>query len=189
MDEGNTTGQNGTGTHGPDSVISMVDYYLSQNQNGEEKLIMHCDNWGTRSRLSAPFSWNAYLEPRYDEVKGIQRSFYFRLFKSEDQGVKLRHCAVEGDAEKELVLEYNHKKRVRKDTQAERQKLVDERPTPRELHVAGLDEIRKNQLIDEITQFVSSDKQEEWIAYVKSVYKEPMDEDSEDESNGELDEE
>ncbi|GAV08650.1 hypothetical protein RvY_18312 [Ramazzottius varieornatus] len=109
--------------------------------------------------------------------------------KNEDQGVKLRHCAVEGDAEKELVLEYNHKKRVKKDTQAERQKRVDERPTPRELRVAGLDEIRKNQLIDEITQFVSSGKQEERIAHVKSMYKEPMDEDSENESNGGLDEE
>ncbi|GAV00497.1 hypothetical protein RvY_11336 [Ramazzottius varieornatus] len=82
------------------------------------------------------FNWKAYLEPRHDEVKGIQGSFHFRLFKSEDQGVKLRNCAVEGDAEKELVLEYNHKTRVRKDTQAERQKCVDERPTSRELCVA-----------------------------------------------------
>ncbi|GAU90220.1 hypothetical protein RvY_02670 [Ramazzottius varieornatus] len=52
-----------------------------------------------------------------------------------------------------------------------------------------LDEIRKNQLIDEITQSVSSDKQEKRIAYVKSMHNEPMDEDSEDESNGGLDEE
>ncbi|GAU92628.1 hypothetical protein RvY_04683 [Ramazzottius varieornatus] len=41
MDEGNTIGQNGTGTDGPDSVVSMVDYYLSQNHNGEEKLIIY----------------------------------------------------------------------------------------------------------------------------------------------------
>ncbi|GAV03402.1 hypothetical protein RvY_13830 [Ramazzottius varieornatus] len=196
MDEGNTKGQNGTGTDGPDSVISMVDYNLSQNHDGEEKLIMYCDNCGTVGQQvkhsmtfvkgEAPFSWTwfnwkAYLEPRYDEVKGIEGSFHFRLFKSGDRGVKLHHCAVEGDAEKKL--------RVRKDTQAERQKRVDERPTPRELRVAGLDEIRKNQLIVEITQFVSSDMQEEWIAYVKSMSKEPMDEDSEDESNGGIDEE
>ncbi|GAV09674.1 hypothetical protein RvY_19176 [Ramazzottius varieornatus] len=54
-------GQNGTGTHGPDSVISVVDYYLSQNHNGEEKLITYCDNCGGQNKNRFLIGHSAYL--------------------------------------------------------------------------------------------------------------------------------
>ncbi|GAU89461.1 hypothetical protein RvY_02010 [Ramazzottius varieornatus] len=57
------------------------------------------------------------------------------------------------------------------------------------IYVLGLEWVRKSQFINDITKFVSSDKQDEFITYVSSMYKEPTMEDVEDKSNEELNEE
>ena len=44
IDEDNSIGYNGASTHGPNSVISMLDHYLTKHSLGERKCHFHCDN-------------------------------------------------------------------------------------------------------------------------------------------------
>ena len=44
IDEDNSIGFNGANTHGPNSVISMLDHYLTKHSLHEKKCHFHCDN-------------------------------------------------------------------------------------------------------------------------------------------------
>lgn len=44
IDEDNSIGSNGTKTHGPNSVISMLDHYLTKRGLQESNCHFHCDN-------------------------------------------------------------------------------------------------------------------------------------------------
>lgn len=44
MDEAQTLGQDGKSVHGPDAVISMVDYALTMYSHGEKSVTLHADN-------------------------------------------------------------------------------------------------------------------------------------------------
>ena len=44
IDEDNSIGPNGTHTHGPNSVISMLDHYFDNHGLKEKECHLHCDN-------------------------------------------------------------------------------------------------------------------------------------------------
>jgi len=44
IDENETIGKDGASSHGPDAVISMIDWALSEHGSGEGKCAMHADN-------------------------------------------------------------------------------------------------------------------------------------------------
>ena len=46
LDEGETIGTDGTQTHGPNSVISMIHHALESSGFGEMACVLHADNCG-----------------------------------------------------------------------------------------------------------------------------------------------
>ncbi|GAU87438.1 hypothetical protein RvY_00276 [Ramazzottius varieornatus] len=245
FDGENSIGVDGQNTYGPDAVLSMLNFYLSQHFNGEEILIIYCDNcrgrnqnrflmgycvdsvrngrykevqvhflpvghtnfspdgfFGLfkrifrRSTLDLPsqlrhtvgdqvggsstfvkgnqevywswYDWKAYLEPRYDTIKGFQGSYHFRLTHTTEQGVVLEYSYTDGVDEKEVVLEFAPKQRKGKASE-ERERRAERNPRPAALTVAGPSENRETQLLDDISQHVSFDKKLAFRSYIQSI--------------------
>lgn len=50
IDEHQSIGADGSRTHGPNSVISMLHHYLTNNTYGEKSMILNADNCGGQNK-------------------------------------------------------------------------------------------------------------------------------------------
>ncbi|XP_060577599.1 uncharacterized protein LOC132734769 [Ruditapes philippinarum] len=70
IDEDESIGADGTGTHGPNSVISMLHHCLENQGFGEKACIMHADNCGSQNKnrfMLAYLAWRIHMG-LHDEI-------------------------------------------------------------------------------------------------------------------------